>query len=212
MLSRMLNCCQRFEKLTFPSIRSGLPRWTKVRSCRMSPLGRRDRETAGWRDMWRGVLGVSMLHYVTSRTRFCFLRGGCAISDNVDILIVDVVTVWPKSWLECSGRMRFKLKYVYNHYGFYHLTKLSYWLVKFSLIPENRLTVLSGLVSINVLKCSTGALTTYTYQLNTHSHIEKHRDTHTLLQVGNAGRFHFSQSCPVCSEWWGAVNQCAVLL
>lgn len=41
ILSRMLNCCQRLEKLTFPSIRSGFPRWTKVRSWRMRPLWRR---------------------------------------------------------------------------------------------------------------------------------------------------------------------------
>lgn len=39
MLSRMLNCCQRLEKFTFPSTWSGFPRWTKVRSCRMRPLG-----------------------------------------------------------------------------------------------------------------------------------------------------------------------------
>lgn len=38
MLSRILNCCQRFEKLTFPLMRSGLPRWTKVKSWRISPL------------------------------------------------------------------------------------------------------------------------------------------------------------------------------
>lgn len=41
MLSRMLNCCQRLEKLTFPSMRSGFPRWTKVKSCRMRPLEER---------------------------------------------------------------------------------------------------------------------------------------------------------------------------
>lgn len=40
ILSRMLNCCHLLEKLTFPSIRSGFPRWTKVKSCRMSPLGK----------------------------------------------------------------------------------------------------------------------------------------------------------------------------
>lgn len=38
MLSSMLNCCQRLEKLTFPSMRSGFPRWTKVKSWRMRPL------------------------------------------------------------------------------------------------------------------------------------------------------------------------------
>lgn len=38
MLSKMLNCCHRLEKFTFPSMRSGFPRWTKVRSWRMRPL------------------------------------------------------------------------------------------------------------------------------------------------------------------------------
>lgn len=45
MLSRMLNCCQRLEKLTFPSIRSGFPRCTNVRSWRMRPLWRQKEKT-----------------------------------------------------------------------------------------------------------------------------------------------------------------------
>lgn len=45
MLSRMLNCCQRLEKFTLPSIKSGFPRWTNVKSCRIKPLSGKTKPT-----------------------------------------------------------------------------------------------------------------------------------------------------------------------
>lgn len=52
MLSRMLNCCQRLEKFTFPLIRSGFPRWTKVKSCRINPLREREKKLIYITYMW----------------------------------------------------------------------------------------------------------------------------------------------------------------
>ncbi len=44
MLSRMLNCCQRLEKFTLRSIKSGFPRWTNVKSCRIKPLSEKKQQ------------------------------------------------------------------------------------------------------------------------------------------------------------------------
>jgi len=56
MLSRMLNCCQRLEKFTLPSIKSGFPRWTNVRSCRIKPLSGNKKK--------KKTLFAKLLHYL----------------------------------------------------------------------------------------------------------------------------------------------------
>ena len=69
MVSRILNCCQRFRKLMMPGAKSSwFPRWMKVRSCRMRPLQqqfvREDIES-----VWRTIINVAKIPDLKSDSR-----------------------------------------------------------------------------------------------------------------------------------------------
>lgn len=84
MLSKMLNCCQRLEKLTFPSIRSGFPRWTNVKSWRMRPL------------QDRGVVAIKkMKTSLLCQKKIMDAEWGCNC-------IISFTVLW---WQKCHGDM-----------------------------------------------------------------------------------------------------------